>query len=295
VPELMPDEGAKAGFIKLEQLYDFLIELGPPMSPTIKSEKITQQAYNLVYAEMEEMCMNYAGHLNFWHVLEVLIVNRLGFDALPVSKESPDRTNYMSRIYRVLHRQIGAEKIQSAFMGRKVRHNLNQTVNRLIGREPTDAEVNLVMRIRGIEKAKAETAYRSPRPSTVVNNDTSTAVKSVWRSSIESCMKRSNIVHVIDGKEHLLSNQGPILCLSHPIVLMKAYTLTTEVAEFDVKRLEMCLERVLEATKHSETLKFELAALTVRLLQSQGLNEPHILDIRHILTKVCQQIVQFRG
>ena len=61
------------------------------MSPTIKSEKITQQAYNLVYAEMEEMCMNYAGHLNFWHVLEVLIVNRLGFDALPVSKESPDR------------------------------------------------------------------------------------------------------------------------------------------------------------------------------------------------------------
>jgi len=246
------------------------------------------------------MCMNHGGRLNFWHVLEVLIVARLGFDALPETPEAPDRAEYMSRMFRVIHRQIAAEKIQSAFLGRRERFRMMQVLERFLDRKPTQKEVGLVSRIRRAQRERCKLEYqRGDRL-----NREGKGIKKVWRASIKSFMQRANAISVKQGSEHLIHRAVQItddnrtnqrIDISHPIVLVKAYRLTTKEATFDRKRLELCIERVLQATKNSEAFKNEVADLTIKLLESQGLYEPYIFDIRQILTKVCTQTVHFRG
>jgi len=313
-PDLSEQEIAMEGFLELGRYDDdqgglrsFLRTLGPPFSLNAKNTEVAGSWYQKIYSQVEAVrerdnCVSY------WHLLETLIIARLGIDALPNTRLHDDRSRYMRRVVHVLNRTSACEKIQAMWHGMRCRSTGGE-LSRLI----PEKDMPIILRARGtvlflqqlngsLEGNRKDEKTRSSKE-----------IGTIWKPEVTFQVKRCGYVSmpthggdVISAprsndpcgkgsavmiKRVIREEAGLAFEINHPIVLVKNYFLQHKKIAFSKDRLELSIERLLQYSGHDITIKEELADLTCHLLNLNGIKEPFLLDIRMMLTKVLSHTV----
>jgi len=286
--------------IKQGGLAEFLRRLGPPLSYTEEGQKVSEAWYQKIYAQCEAVreqdeCISY------WHLLETLIIARLGLDALPDTGTAQDRGIYMKRVVRVIKRTDACEKIQAAWRGKRFR--LVELPKHFAKYPPEGRKVCLetIARARNIVVTFRQKDFENKRST----DDTRKELKVVWEPSVKFSVKHCGHVKMINvdqgletlGKKGMISiakdhaEDSTLFRISHPIVLIKHYQVKFTQMPFDKHKMALSIERILQYTEHDTLIKDELTEIVISLLISSGILEPFVLDLRMMLAKVLLHTV----
>ena len=316
-PNVSEEDANREGFLELGRyngangeaggLRNFLKLLGPPFALTEQGRDVASSWYQKIYAQVESIrerdnCVSY------WHLLETLIIARLGIDALPKTNEHRDREKFMKRVIHVLNRSSACEKIQAAWYGMQCRAP-GGALSHAVKSEDMDIILRARSTVLEIQMKGYGGTTRSPQ------TRASNQIRIMWQPEVKFCVKRCGYVSMPlqDTAASMVTaprsndksgrgsavmirtidtdDQGICYEINHPIVLVKHYEVRLSQMVFDKNRLELSIERLLQYSGHDDGIKTDITDLIIVLLSMNGIHEPFLLDIRMMASKVLRHTV----